>query len=54
MQKIIKKKFESYLSEIKRGNNKYKSKEQRNAIYNISMLNKSRKSVNKFLMIILQ
>ena len=40
--------FRSNLSEIKTGNKKYKSNEQKNAIYNISMVNRVRNSVIKF------
>ena len=35
-------KFKSYLGEIKKGNNKRKSKEQKNALYNIETLYKAR------------
>ena len=41
-------KFRLNLSEIKRGNKKHKSNEQKNSIYNISMLNRARNSVIKF------
>ena len=41
-------KFGSYLSEIRRGNNKHKLKEQKNTIYNISVLNKARNSTTNF------
>ena len=41
-------KFKSYLGEIKRGNNKRRSKEQKNALYNIEMLYKARNKSIKF------
>ena len=41
-------KFKSYLGEIKKGNNKHKSKEQNNALYNIEMLYKARNQAIKF------
>ena len=40
-------KFKSYLGEIKRGNNKRRSKEQKNALYNIEMLYKARNEAIK-------
>ena len=40
--------FKSSLNEIKRGNNKHKSKGQKNSIYNISILYKARKEAIKF------
>ena len=41
-------KFKSYLGEIKKGNNKRKSKEQKNALYNIERLYKERNEAIKF------
>ena len=41
-------KFKSYLGEIKRGNNKRRPKEQKNALYNIEMLYKARNKSIKF------
>ena len=41
-------KFKSYLGEIKKGNNKHKSKEQNNTLYNIEMLYKARNQAIKF------
>ena len=41
-------KFKSYLGEIKKGNNKHKSKEQNNTLYNIEMLYKARNEAIKF------
>ena len=41
-------KFKSDLGEIKKGNNKKRSKEQKNALYNIEMLYKARNKVIKF------
>ena len=41
-------KFKSYLGEIKKGNNKRKSKEQKNALYNIETLYKARNEAIKF------
>ena len=40
--------FKSQLGEIKRGDNKKKSKEQKNVIYNVSMLYKARNEAIKF------
>ena len=40
-------KFKSFLREIRKGNNKHKSKEQRNTLYNIEMLYKARKEAIK-------
>ena len=40
--------FKKDLNEMKKGNKKHKSKEQKNAIYNIDMLYKARNSVIKF------
>ena len=40
--------FKSNLSEIKKGNNKKRSKEQKNALYNIDMLYKARNEAIKF------
>ena len=39
--------FKSSLNEIKRGNNKHKSKEQKNTLYNINMLQKARNEAIK-------
>ena len=41
-------KFKSYLGEIKKGNNKHKSKEQRNTSFNIEMLYKERNEAITF------
>ena len=41
-------KFKSYLGEIKKGNNKHKSKEQRNTSFNIEMLYKARNEAITF------
>ena len=41
-------KFKSYLGEIKKGNNKRKSKEQKNALYSIETLYKARNEAIKF------
>ena len=41
-------KFKSYLGEIKKGNKKHKSKEQKNTLYNIEMLYKARREAIKF------
>ena len=41
-------KFKSYLGEIKKENNKHKSKEQKNTLYNIKMLYKARNKAIKF------
>ena len=41
-------KFKSYLREIKKGNNKHKSKEQKNTLYNIEILYKTRNEAIKF------
>ena len=35
-------KFKSYLGEIRKGNKKHRSKEQKNTLYNIDMLYKAR------------
>ena len=40
--------FKSSLGEIKKGNNKKRSKEQKNALYNIDMLYKARNEAIKF------
>ena len=40
--------FKSDLNEIIKGNKKHKSKEQRNSLYSIEMLDKARNSVIKF------
>ena len=40
--------FKSNLGEIKKGNNKKRSKEQKNALYNIDMLYKARNEAIKF------
>ena len=40
-------KFKSHLGEIKKGNNKKRSKEQKNELYNIEMFYKSRNKVIK-------
>ena len=42
------KKFKSYLGEIKKENNKHKSKEQRNTLYNIEIPYKARNEAIKF------
>ena len=41
-------KFKSYLGEIKKGNNKHKSKEQRNTSFNIEMLYNARNEAITF------
>ena len=41
-------KFKSYLGEIKKGNNKKKSKEQKNALYNIETLFEAKNGAIKF------
>ena len=41
-------KFKSYLGEIKKGNSKRKSKDQKNILHNIEMLYKARKEAIKF------
>ena len=41
-------KFKSYLGEIKKGNEKHRSKEQRNTLHNIEMLYKARNEAIKF------
>ena len=41
-------KFKSYLREIKKGNKKHKSKEQKNTLYNVEMLYKARNEAIKF------
>ena len=41
-------KFKSYLGEIKKGNKKHRSKEQKNTLYNIEMLYKARNEAIKF------
>ena len=41
-------KFKSYLGEIKKGNNKHESKEQRNTSFNIEMLYKARNEAITF------
>ena len=41
-------KFKSYLGEIKKENKKYKSKEQKNTLYNIEMFYRSRNEAIKF------
>ena len=46
--KYNREKFKSYLGEIKKGNNKHKSKEQKNTLYNIEMLYKVRNETIKF------
>ena len=46
-------KFKSHLGEMKKENKKNKSKEQKNALYNIEMLIKQRTVLLKFMMIIL-
>ena len=47
-------KFRLDLNEIKKGNKKHKSKDQKNAIYKIGMLYKAKTVLLNFLMIILQ
>ena len=42
-------KFKSYLGEIRRGNSKSRSKEPKNALYNIGMLYKARNKAIKLL-----
>ena len=42
------KKFKSYLGEIKKGNKKHRSKEQKNTLHNIEMLYKVRNQAIKF------
>ena len=42
------KKFKSYLGEIKKGNNKRNTKEQKNALYNIETLFEARNGAIKF------
>ena len=46
-------KFKTCLGEIKKGNKKHRSKEQKNTLYNIETLYKARNEAIKFLMIIL-
>ena len=41
-------KFKSYLGEIKKGNKKHRSKEQKNTLYNIEMLYKARSEAIRF------
>ena len=41
-------KFESYLGEIKKGNKKNRSQEQKSTLYNVEMLYKARKEAIKF------
>ena len=41
-------KFKSYLGEIKKGNKKHKSKEQKNTLYNIEMLYKAKSEAITF------
>ena len=48
MQKINQAKFKSNLSEIKKGNKKHRSKEQKNTLYNIEILYKARNNVIEF------
>ena len=48
MQNITKEKFKFYLGEIKKGNNKHESKEQKNNLYNVEMLYKARNEAIKF------
>ena len=45
MRKMIKQEFKPNINDIKKGNKKYRSKEQKNALYNIEMLYKARNSV---------
>ena len=45
MQKMIKQEFKPNINDIKKGNKKYRSKEQKNALYNIEMLYKATNSV---------
>ena len=46
--------FKSHLGEMKKGNTKRRSKEQKNALYNIEMLYKARNETIKFYDIIFQ
>ena len=46
--KNIQEKFQSYLGEIKKGNKKHRSKEQKNTLHNIKMLCKARSETIKF------
>ena len=46
--KIDQAKFKSNLSEIEKGNKKHRSKDQKNALYNIEMLYKARDKVIRF------
>ena len=46
--KIDQAKFKSNLSEIEKGNKKHRSKDQKNALYNIEMLYKARNKVIRF------
>ena len=46
-------KFIPYLREIKNGNKKHSSKEQKNTLYNIEMLYKAKREAINFIMIIL-
>ena len=46
--KNIQEKFQSYLGEIKKGNKKHRSKEQKNTLCNIEMLYKARNEAIKF------
>ena len=48
MRKMIKQEFKPNINDIKKGNKKYRSKEQKNALYNIEMLYKARNSVTEF------
>ena len=48
MQKINQAKFKSNLSEIKKGNKKHRSKEQKNTLYNNEMLCKARNNIIEF------
>ena len=41
-------KFKTYLGEIKKGNKKHRSKEQKNTLYNIEMLYKARNEATEF------
>ena len=45
MRKMIKQEFKPNINGIKKGNKKYRSKEQKNALYNIEMLYTARNSV---------
>ena len=45
MRKMIKQEFKPNINDIKKGNKKYRSKEQKNALYNIEMLYTARNSV---------